>query len=156
MTRRALVIDRRARFAESAEALSGLADLPFRAARRLDNNPATLAGLAAQAMSLRDRIRRSADWMSDRHPTLADLYSRSIEVVEGHVSPGLEEAWKPSEDWGPARTEGGAFDTPRHVRDVVRLWSRARRWHRWPDPIVRVGATGPWSSVGRLAAKLDR
>jgi hypothetical protein len=148
----------RARFAESAEAIAALADLPYRAARRLDNNPATLSSLAAEAISLRDRIRRSREWMSSRHPTLAGLYAGSVEIVEEHVQATLQEAWKPSEQWGPDRTASGEFDTPMQVTEAVRLWSRARRWHRAPDVVVRSMKSGPlrWSAIGRLAAKLGR
>lgn len=120
---------KKARFVESAEAIAGLADAPFRTARRTGNDPVSLSVLATTVGGFRVRVRNAATWLDDHHPREARAYRSLIDLVERDVSPKLSASLEPDSVMGAERTASGRFDADPHVRRAVRAWARVAKRH---------------------------
>jgi hypothetical protein len=120
---------KRARFVESAEAIAGLADAPFRAARRTGNDPVSLSVLATTVGGFRVRVRNAATWLDDHHPREARVYRSLVDLVEQDVIPKLSASLEPDSVMGAERTASGRFDAAPEVRRAVRAWSRQAKRH---------------------------
>lgn len=133
---------KRARFIESAEAVAGLADAPFRTARRTGNDPVSLSVLATTVGGFRVRVGNAANWLEEHHPREARVYRALIDLVERDVGPKLSSSLEPDSVMGAERTAGGRFDADPAVRRAVRAWARLakRRSRLFGLPIVLVVA----------------
>lgn len=120
---------KKARFIESAEAIAGLADAPFRTARRTGNDPVSLSVLATTVGGFRVRVRNAASWLDEHHPREAQVYRSLIDLVERDVSPKLSASLEPDEVMGAERTASGRFDADPDVRRAVRAWARLAKRH---------------------------
>jgi hypothetical protein len=120
---------RRARFVESAEAIAGLADAPFRAARRSGNDPVSLSMLATTVGGFQVRVANAATWLEEHHPREGRVYRSLIDLVERDVRPKLTASLEPDSVMGAARTASGRFDADPAVRRAVRAWARLSRRH---------------------------
>ena len=120
---------KKARFIESAEAIAGLADAPFRSARRTGNDPVSLSVLATTVGGFRVRVRNAATWLDEHHPREARVYRLLIELVESDVNPKLSASLEPDSVMGAERTAGGRFDAAPEVRRGVRAWARLAKRH---------------------------
>lgn len=120
---------KRARFAESAEAIAGLADAPFRAARRTGNDPVSLSVLATTVGGFRVRVRNAATWLDEHHPREGRVYRSLIDLVESDVTPKLSTSLEPDSVMGAERTASGRFDAAPEVRRAVRAWARLAKRH---------------------------
>ncbi len=120
---------RQARFVESAEAISGLADAPFRTARRTGNDPVSLSVLATTVGGFRVRVGNAATWMEKHHPREARVYRTLIDLVERDVNPKLSASLEPDSVMGAERTASGRFDAAPEVRRAVRAWARLAKRH---------------------------
>lgn len=120
---------RKARFTESAEAIAGLADAPFRAARRSGNDPVSLSVLATTVGGFRVRVKNAADWLDEHHPREGRAYRDLIELVEHDVHPKFSASLEPDEVMGAERTASGRFDADPQVRRAVRAWARLAKRH---------------------------
>ena len=131
---------KKARFVESAEAIAGLADAPFRTARRTGNDPVSLSVLATTVGGFRVRVRNAASWLDEHHPREARVYRSLIDVVERDVSPKLSASLEPDTVMGAERTASGRFDADPDVRRAVRAWARVakrrNRGHGLPIGVV--------------------
>ena len=116
-----------ARFAESHEALAGLSDSAFRAARRTGNDPVSLTTIATTVGGYRARIAAAQHWLDEHHPGDARLYRRAVIQVEADVSAKLARALAPDERVGPERTADGSYDPETETRRVIRLWGMVAR-----------------------------
>lgn len=122
---------KKARFVESAEAISGLADAPFRAARRSGNDPVSLSVLATTVGGFRVRVANAADWLDEHHPREGRAYRSLVELVERDVHPKFSASLEPDSVMGAERTAGGRFNAAPEVRRAVRAWARlAKRRNR--------------------------
>ena len=120
---------KKARFVESAEAIAGLADAPFRTARRTGNDPVSLSVLATTVGGFRVRVRNAATWLEEHHPREARVYRSLIDLVERDVSPKLSASLEPDTVMGAQRTASGRFDADPAVRRAVRAWARVAKRH---------------------------
>ena len=120
---------KKARFVESAEAIAGLADAPFRTARRTGNDPVSLSVLATTVGGFRVRVRNAATWLEEHHPREGQVYRSLIDLVERDVSPKLSASLEPDTVMGAERTASGRFDADPEVRRAVRAWARLVRRH---------------------------
>ena len=120
---------KKARFVESAEAIAGLADAPFRTARRTGNDPVSLSVLATTVGGFRVRVRNAATWLDEHHPREAQVYRSLIDLVERDVSPKLSASLEPDSVMGAERTASGRFDADPDVRRAVRAWARVAKRH---------------------------
>ena len=118
---------RRARFAESSEAIAGLADAPYRAARRTGNDPVSLSVLATTVGGFRVRVENAATWLESNHPREGRVYRSLAQVVERDVHSKLASSHEPDELTGAERTAGGRFDPDPQVRRAIRAWARLSR-----------------------------
>lgn len=118
-----------ARFVESAEAIAGLADAPFRTARRTGNDPVSLSILATTVGGFRVRVRNAAIWLDEHHPREGRVYRSLVDLVEGDVGPKLSASLQPDSVMGAERTASGRFDASPEVRRAVRAWARLARRH---------------------------
>jgi hypothetical protein len=122
---------KKARFIESAEAIAGLADAPFRTARRTGNDPVSLSVLATTVGGFRVRVGNAATWLDQHHPREARVYRSLIDLVESDVGPKLSASLEPDSVMGAERTASGRFDAAPEVRRAVRAWARlAKRRNR--------------------------
>lgn len=123
-----------ARFDESHEALAGLADAPYRAARRTGNDPVSLSTIATTVGGFRTRVASAQTWLDLEHPDSGTLYAELVERVEADVKPKLAAALTPDVRVGAERTADGSFDPTQETRDAVRRWRRLSKsrsgWHR--------------------------
>lgn len=115
---------RNARFAESAEAIAGLADAPFRAARRSGNDPVSLSVLATTVGGFRVRVENAAVWLDEHHPREGSAYRSLVDLVERDVHPKFSASLEPDEVMGAERTAGGRFNAAPEVRSAVRAWAK--------------------------------
>lgn len=120
---------RKARFVESAEAIAGLADAPFRTARRTGNDPVSLSVLATTVGGFRVRVGNAATWLEEHHPREGRVYRSLIDLVEGDVTPKLSASLEPDSVMGAERTASGRFDAAPEVRRAVRAWARLAKRH---------------------------
>lgn len=120
---------RRARFVESAEAIAGLADAPFRAARRSGNDPVSLSVLATTVGGFRVRVANAARWLDEHHPREGRVYRDLIELVERDVHPKFSASLEPDEVMGAQRTASGRFDAAPATRRAVRAWAKLVKRH---------------------------
>jgi hypothetical protein len=120
---------RKARFTESAEAIAGLADAPFRAARRSGNDPVSLSVLATTVGGFRVRVANAADWLDEHHPREGRAYRSLIDVVERDVHPKFSASLEPDAVMGAQRTAGGRFNAAPEVRRAVRAWAKLAKRH---------------------------
>lgn len=120
---------RKARFAESAEAIAGLADAPFRAARRSGNDPVSLSVLATTVGGFRVRVANAADWLEEHHPGEGRAYRDLIDLVERDVHPKFSASLEPEAVMGAERTAGGRFNAAPEVRRAVRAWAKLAKRH---------------------------
>ncbi len=137
---------KKARFVESAEAIAGLADAPFRTARRTGNDPVSLSVLATTVGGFRVRVRNAASWLDEHHPREARVYRLLIDLVERDVSPKLSASLEPDEVMGAERTASGRFDADPDVRRAVRAWARLAKRHN----------RGYGLPIGVVAARVER
>jgi hypothetical protein len=122
---------RKARFVESAEAVAGLADAPFRAARRSGNDPVSLSVLATTVGGFRVRVGNAATWLDEHHPREGRAYRSVIDLVERDVSPKFSASLEPDTVMGAERTADGRFNASPEVRRAVRAWAKlAKRRNR--------------------------
>jgi hypothetical protein len=112
---------------ESAEAIAGLADAPFRAARRTGNDPVSLSTLATTVGGFRVRVANAAAWLEVNRPRDGQIYRTLAEIVDRDVSSKLTASLEPDELTGAERTAGGRFDPDPEVRRAVRAWGRLAR-----------------------------
>ncbi len=120
---------KKARFVESAEAIAGLADAPFRTARRTGNDPVSLSVLATTVGGFRVRVRNATTWLDEHHPREARVYRSLVDLVERDVSPKLSASLEPDSVMGAERTASGRFDADPEVRRAVRAWARLAKRH---------------------------
>lgn len=120
---------RKARFVESAEAVAGLADAPFRSARRTGNDPVSLSVLATTVGGFRVRVANAATWLDEHHPREARAYRSLVDIVERDVNPKLSASLEPDSVMGAERTASGRFDADPGVRRAVRAWARLVKRH---------------------------
>ena len=136
----------RARFAESAEAIAGLADGPFRAARRSGNDPVSLSIVATTVGGFRVRAANAARWLEEHHPHEGRLYRRLIDFVERDTHPKFWASLAPDDVAGATRTSTGRFNPSPEVRRAVRAWAR----------LVRRRNRGYGLPVAYARARVDR
>lgn len=122
MRRRRALETAAARFAESHEALTGLANMAFHAARRTGNDPVSLTTIATDVARYRARIEAAQRWLDAHHPVSGRLYRRAVERVEEDVRPKLALALTPDDRFGPERTVDGSFHPGDDALRIVRLW----------------------------------
>ncbi len=120
---------KRARFIESAEAVAGLADAPFRTARRTGNDPVSLSVVATTVGGFRVRVGNAATWLAEHHPREARVYRSLVDLVERDVGPKLSASLEPDSLMGAERTASGRFDADPGVRRAVRAWARLAKRH---------------------------
>jgi hypothetical protein len=104
---------RRDRYAQSVETLVAWIEFPYRIRRRTDDEPATLANLAAIGHHLQEKLALNQAWISTEHPEMATAYAKARLEVASFVGPALLEAWLTPPvstaagmnlgGWGPAR-----------------------------------------------------
>lgn len=116
-----------ARYAESHEALAGLSDSAFRAARRTGNDPVSLTTIATTIGGYRARIASARRWLEEHHPVDADRYRRAVIQVEADVSAKLARALEPDERVGAERTADGSYDPAPETLRTIRLWGIVAR-----------------------------
>lgn len=142
MSRRERQEIKRARFIESAEAIAGLADAPFRVARRSGNDPVSLSVLATTVGGFRVRVANAAKWLEVHHPREGRVYRSLIDLVERDVAPKLSAGLEPDSVMGAERTSSGRFDADPAVRRAVRAWARLVRRHTRSFGLPAVFAVG--------------
>ena len=129
-----------ARYAESREALAGLADSAFRAARRTGNDPVSLTTIATTVGGYRARIAEAQRWLDEHHPADADLYRRAVIRVETDMRPKFARALEPDVRVGPERTADGSFDPDAETRRTIRQWGIVARHRRGLRRLLATGA----------------
>lgn len=146
MSRRERAEIRQARYAESAEAIAGLADATYRAARRSGNDPVSLSVLATTVGGFRVRVENAAQWLEANHPRDGRLYRSLYDVVHRDVHAKFNASLEPDVLVGVQRTATGRFDPDPAVRRAIRAWTR----------FARRRARGFGMPVGLAAAAVER
>jgi hypothetical protein len=118
---------RRERYAELVAALVAWAELPFRVRRRVSDEPAVRAELAAQVHQLQERLVLGGAELAAECTWLSKRFDASLATIKFATAPFLAEAWQLSPidsaegmnlaGWGPVGSE-----------DIVRAWRSELRW----------------------------
>lgn len=116
-----------ARFIDSHEALAGLSDAAFRAARRTGNDPVSLTTIATTIGGYRARIEAHRIWLEQHHPSEGSLFGRAAARIEQDVGTKLKRALEPDDRFGPDRTATGEYDPSPETTQVVQLWGLVAR-----------------------------
>lgn len=140
----------RARFVESHEALAGLTDTAFRAARRTGNDPVSLTTIATTVGGYRARVQTARAWLESHHPADGARYGAVVDRVESDVRPKLAKALTPDDRVGAARTASGDYDPEALTVRLVRAWGLVARNRRGPRRLIG------WLARRRLDRMLGR
>ncbi len=117
----------RARYAEAAETLDALLQMPYRISRRTSNHTYETGLLATELGRIRLQLKLSGEWMANDHPRLATSFQEVRTLVEAEVSPRLTEAWA-----SPASSEAPFAEADPAVAAAVRRWKRTSRLRFFP------------------------
>ena len=104
---------RRDHYADAVAALVAWIEFPYRVRRRTDDEPATLAALAAHGHELQEKLARHQAWILAENSTVAEAYRNARSTIAPLVGAALREAWATAPastaqamnlgDWGPGR-----------------------------------------------------
>ena len=118
---------RRERYAELVAALVAWAELPFRIRRRISDEPAVRAELAAQVHQLQERLVVGGAELAAECTWLSKRFDASLATIKSVTAPFLADAWQSApidspegmnlSGWGPVGSE-----------DIVRAWRSELRW----------------------------
>lgn len=102
---------RRERYSVLVRTLVAWIEFPYRVRRRVDDDPVTLAGLAALGHDLQERLAGDEAWVLSENPRVGKTYAEVRRSINKEVGPAISDAWnlppisKPSEMvlgiWGP-------------------------------------------------------
>jgi hypothetical protein len=102
---------RRERYSVLVRTLVAWIEFPYRVRRRVDDDPVTLAGLAALGHDLQERLAGDQAWVLSENARVGKTYVEVRRAINEEVGPAISDAWKlppvskPSEMvlgiWGP-------------------------------------------------------
>ena len=102
---------RRERYSVLVRTMVAWIEFPYRVRRRVDDDPMTLAGLAALGHDLQERLAGDEAWVLSENPRVGKIYAEVRRAINKEVGPAISDAWrlppvsKPSEMvlgiWGP-------------------------------------------------------
>ena len=102
---------RRDRYSALVRTLVAWTEFPYRVRRRVDDNPTTLAGLAAIGHELQERLAGDQAWVLAESRYVGKVYIEVRRAINKQVGPAITDAWnlppvsRPSEmvlgTWGP-------------------------------------------------------
>lgn len=84
---------RRTRYAEAVQALVAWAEVPYRVARRLDDDPETLADLVTLGHDLQQELAFHQAWVSTESKAVGQLYGDVANAMRSAVGPAIQAAW---------------------------------------------------------------
>lgn len=121
----------RARYAEAAEALEALLQMPYRVARRTSNHTHETGVLATDLGRIRLQLQLSGEWIAADHRRLHEAFQATLALVEADVTPRLSEAWA-----APASADAPHADADPEVARAVRRWKRASKLRFLPGRLL--------------------
>ena len=121
----------RARYAEAAEALEALLQMPYRIARRTSNHAHETGVIATDLGRIRLQLDLSGKWFANDHPLLAESYRATLALVEAEVAPRLAAAWA-----APASADAPFADADPQVVSAVRRWQRTAKLRFFPGRLL--------------------
>lgn len=102
---------RRDRYSALVRTLVAWIEFPYRVRRRVDDNPTTLAGLAAIGHELQEQLAGDQAWVLAESRHVGKVYLEVRRAINKQVGPAIADAWnlppvsRPSEmvlgTWGP-------------------------------------------------------
>jgi hypothetical protein len=117
----------RARYAEAAETLEALLQMPYRISRRTSNHTYETGLLATDLGRIRLQLKLSGEWMANDHPRLSRYFQETRALVEAEVSPRLTEAWA-----SPASSNAPFAEADPAAVAAVRRWKRTAKLRFFP------------------------
>ena len=124
---------RRSRYAEAVEGLVAWAEFPYRVARRVDDDPKTLAKLAALGHRLQERLAFLGAWISAENTMMGELYQDVAAALRAVVAPAASEAWqrRPVSSAGAMNIGDLGVDQAQVVALTTRIASASRFRFGW-------------------------
>jgi hypothetical protein len=121
----------RARYAEAAETLEALLQMPYRISRRTSNHTYETGLLATDLGRIRLQLRLSGEWMANDHPRLSEAFQATLAMVEAEVAPRLAEAWA-----SPASSNAPFAEADPDVAAAVRRWKHTSKLRFLPGRVL--------------------